>query len=189
MRHAIAFILVSLAASIIGIGSAWFALQGDLKFQNVKIGQWNIWPKAADPSADPYTKAYLARTGKTWMSTTEGLAFFSNKDSKGEQYASNCEYKLTGIIPRGRLWTLSYFETGKNQGSTSPAYITSEDVIWSEDNRLEIFIAKTAQPGNWLPLTSKSSFSLVLRIYDTPLTSGALDAAIKTPLIERVSCI
>ena len=80
-------------------------------------------------------------------------------------------------------------KTGKNKGTTNPAFITSEDVIWSEDNQLKIFIAKTAQPGNWLPLTSKSRFSLILRVYDTPLTSGALDAAIKTPLIERVSCI
>jgi len=122
------------------------------------------------------------------MSTTEGLAFFSNKDNRGEQYASNCEYKLTGIIPRGRLWTLSYFETSKQNNITKPAYITSDDVIWSEDNQLEIYISKTAQPGNWLPLTTKNRFSLVLRIYDTPLTSGALDAAIKTPLIERVAC-
>ena len=189
MRHAIAFILVSLAASLIGIGSAWFALQGDLKFQKVEIGQWDIWPRAADPTADPYTKAYLARLGRTWMSTTEGLAFFSNKDSKGENYASNCEYRLTGIIPRGRLWTLSYLETGKQTSGAGPAYITSDDVIWSENDQLEIYIAKTAQPGNWLPLTSKSGFTLILRIYDTPLTSSALDSAIKTPLIERVSCI
>ncbi|MEP3628883.1 MAG: DUF1214 domain-containing protein [Hyphomicrobiales bacterium] len=189
MRHAITFILVSLAACIIGIGSAWFALQGDLKFQKTEIGQWDIWPKAADPSADPYTKAYLARAGKTWMSTTEGLAFFSSEDSRGEQYASNCEYKLTGIIPRGRLWTLTYLETGKSNNSTQPAYITSEDVIWSEDEQLEIYISKTAQPGNWLPLNSRKRFSLILRIYDTPLTSDALDAAIKTPLIERVNCI
>ena len=188
MRHAIAFILVSLAAAIIGIGSAWFTLQGDLKFQKIAIGQWNIWPKAAVPSADPYTKAYLARAGKTWMSTTEGLAFFSTQDSKGEHYASNCEYKLTGIIPRGRLWTLSYIETSKQKSITKPAYITSDDVIWNEDNQLEIYISKTAQPGNWLPLTTKNRFSLALRIYDTPLTSGALDAAIKTPLIERVGC-
>ena len=189
MRHAIAFILVSLAAAIIGVGSAWFALQGDLKFQKVKIGQWDIWPKAADPLADPYTQAYLARLGKIWMSTTEGLAFFSSTDNNGETYASNCEYRLTGIIPRGRLWTLSYIETGKLNSGISPAYITSDDVIWSEDEQLEIYISKTAQPGNWLPLTSKGGFTLTLRIYDTPLTSGALDAAIKTPLIERVSCI
>lgn len=193
MRHALTFILISLTACVVGIGSAWFVLQGELKFEKVTIDQWDIWPKAADPTADPYTKAYLARLGRTWMSTTEGLAFFSTKDSSGDFYAGNCDYVLRGIIPRGRLWTLTYLEVQSplakaNKALESPNYITSDDVIWREDGQLEIYISKTAQPGNWLPLTPSDRFTLVLRIYDTPLTSGALDAAIKTPGIERIGC-
>lgn len=193
MRHAFTFILISLTACVVGIGSAWFVLQGELKFQKVTIGQWDIWPRAADPTADPYTQAYLARLGRTWMSVTEGLAFFSNKDSNGDLYAGNCDYKLSGVIPRGRLWTLSYLEvtrsrTGSDVPFNNPSYITSDDVIWRENDLLEINISKTAQPGNWLPLQSENRFTIVLRIYDTPLTSGALDAAIKTPVIERIRC-
>ncbi|MEO0924011.1 MAG: hypothetical protein AAFY09_14810 [Pseudomonadota bacterium] len=116
MRNAVAFILVGFASCIIGIGSAWLVLQGELRFQKVDIGQWSIWPRSGEPVSDPYTKAYLARRGTTWMSTTEGLFFSSNKDEDGDFYASNCTYRLSGIIPRGRLWTLSYTE---EQGCSS----------------------------------------------------------------------
>lgn len=190
MRHAFAFILISLTASLLGIGSAWFVLQGDLRFDKVAIGQWEVWPTAGEPHANPYTKAYLARTGSTWMGTIEGLAFFAKADRNGAPLLSNCTYQMDGKVPRGRLWTLS--SMARKSSQTTPRYninfITSHDVIWKEDESLQINISKTAQPNNWLPLTTSGTFILALRIYDTPLTSGALDAAIETPIISKSGC-
>lgn len=190
MRNALAFILISVAACVLGIGSAWLALEGEIRFGKVQLGQWEIWPLAGDPVADPYTKAYLSRTGTVWTSTTEGLAFFAMQDDSGEPLTSRCTYQLVGTIPRGRLWTLTSQRLTDNLElkASSTRFVTSKEVIWQEDERLAITISKTAQPGNWLPLLMQDTFILILRIYDTPLTSGALDAAINTPLIRKGEC-
>lgn len=154
------------------------------------LGQWHIWPKAGEKDSDPYTKAYLAREGIAWMSIVEGLMLFAMADDQNNHFSSHCQYSLTGKIPRGRLWTLT---SRPRSGSTEiiaaqSNVITSNDVIWNEDGGLVISISKNAEPGNWLPLSASDDFILTLRIYDTPLTSSALDAAIKTPVIERQAC-
>lgn len=194
MRHAFSFVLIGIAACIVGIGSAWIALSGELRFNKIELGQWVIWPQAGEKDADPYTKAYLARKGSVWMSITEGLAFFAMQDENGLPFDSDCTYRLSGKIPRGRLWTLAsepekdFLASGSDPQSQSSRYITSADTIWSENEELSIAISRAAQPGNWLQVGGSGTFSLVLRIYDTPLTSGALDAAIKTPAIVRETC-
>lgn len=191
MRHALSFIIVAIAACILGVGSAWFTLQGDIRLNRVDIGQWSVWPKAGEPDADPYTKAYLARKGTTWMGAIEGLALFAVKDADGDLLRTECSYQLRGEIPRGRLWTISAlgFDSALNKRTfKSSNYITSRDVIWNEDSTVDITVSRKGFPGNWLPIRSGEWVTLVLRIYDTPLTSGALENAFSTPVIKRLDC-
>lgn len=194
MLHAFSFIFTCIAACIIGIGSAWTILEGDLQFDKITLGQWEVWPLAGETEADPYTKAYLSRQGTVWMGVTEGLILTASDDRDKAQLSGRCIYTLEGKIPRGRLWTL----TTEIKSTPSPTqeknrisqvhYITSNDTIWEEDGRLVITVSKKVQSGNWLQVGSDDNFNLVLRIYDTPLTSGALDNAIVTPSISKGDC-
>lgn len=190
MLQAFTFILTCIAACILGIGSAWTVLDGDLKFNQVTLGQWEVWPLAGENGADPYTKAYLARKGSVWMGVTEGLIMFAQVDSEKAQLNGRCIYTIKGKIPRGRLWTLTS-ETkssiSKNIQSRAKT-ITSSDTIWDEDGQLVISVSQKAQPGNWLQVDTADEFNLVLRIYDTPVTSGAIDETIVTPSISKGDC-
>lgn len=194
MLHAFSFILTCIAACIVGIGSAWTVLDGDLKFNKVTLGQWGVWPLAGETGADPYTKAYLSRQGTVWMGVTEGLILTASDDRDKAQLTGRCIYTLEGKIPRGRLWTLTTetkstpTPTPRKSSISQVHYITSNDTIWEEDGRLVITVSQKVQPGNWLQVGSNDNFNLVLRIYDTPLTSGALDNAIVTPSISRGDC-
>lgn len=165
-------------------------LEGGLKFNKVALGEWEVWPQAGETSADTYTKAYFARKGTVWMGVTEGLILFATNDSENDQLVGRCVYTLNGKIPRGRLWTLSSETNAEaaNKQSKQVQYITSTDTIWEENGQLIINVSQKAQPGNWLKVGDNGSFSLILRIYDTPLTSGALDASIETPSIIKGDC-
>lgn len=190
MRDAFSFILVSIAACIFGIGSAQIVLDSELEFNKVTLGQWEIWPTAGEPDADPYTKAYLARKGTVWMGVTEGLILFARNDTGNDRLNGQCIYTLSGRVPRGRLWTLTSQTASSASNPPAPQvhFITSNDIIWEEDGQLIITISQNVQPGNWLQVDSNGDFHLVLRIYDTPLTTGALDAAIITPSIIKGDC-
>lgn len=190
MQHAFSFILTCLAACFIGIGSAWVMLEDELKFNKVVLGEWEAWPSAGDVSADTYTKAYLARKGTVWMGTTEGLILFATNDSERDHLVGRCVYILKGKIPRGRLWTLTTEVNSRSSenGIKAVHYITSTDTIWEESGDLIINVSQRAQPGNWLKVGSEGGFNLILRVYDTPLTSGVLGLDIKTPTITRGDC-
>lgn len=190
MRQAFSFIFICIASCILGIGSAWVVLEGELKFDRINLGQWKIWPTAGEIDANPYIKAYLARKGTLWMGVSEGLMFVADEDSDHAAFNSRCDYVLQGKIPRGRLWTLTAQATARDVSNPnrSVSYITSADAVWEEDGQLIITISPDAQPGNWLEVGNEGDFRLVLRIYDTPLTSGALDAAIQTPAIRKKDC-
>lgn len=203
MRSPFIAIAIGIIACLMGIGSAYIVLDGNLRFGKVELGQWNVWPLAGEPTADPYTKAYLARSGTVWMTVTEGLSLATGSDSDGKPLLGSCTYELSGQVPRGRLWTLA--PQGKARSNSAggisevgdgvwdsdlagDTFISSSDIVWNEDETLTIMISREAKPGNWLRLSTPGRFRLMLRIYDTPLTSGALDSAIRTPLITRRDC-
>ena len=64
----------------------------------------------------------------------------------------------------------------------------SRTILRRPDGSFLITVAPRAQPGNWLPVASGKRFSLVLRLYDTPLTSAARPAAISMPTIRKSAC-
>ena len=54
--------MVAIALGL-GFGLSWYALTDGRYFGAAQIGPWAAWPRAGLPSPDPYTRAYLARTG------------------------------------------------------------------------------------------------------------------------------
>jgi hypothetical protein len=64
----------------------------------------------------------------------------------------------------------------------------SREVLRHENGSFSIAVSRSAQPGNWLPVTTEDRFRLILRLYDTPLAGGASIGAIVVPAIERVGC-
>ena len=51
-----------------------------------------------------------------------------------------------------------------------------------------ITIAPQAQPGDWLPAPKAGSFTLLLRLYDTPVGPGSALSSQQVPAITRRSC-
>jgi hypothetical protein len=64
----------------------------------------------------------------------------------------------------------------------------SREILRRPDGSFVITVAARVQPGNWLPVAERTRFELVLRLYDTPLTSTARPAPVIMPGIRKVAC-
>lgn len=190
MRLLINLAIAIAIAVIVGFGSAALVLDRERMFGAVTRGAWTAWPDTGSADADPYTAAMLARTGEVPLGAGEGLAFSADADDQGGRLTGNCTYRVTGQTPPARLWTLTVYD-GDGHLMENPAQRTvfhSREVLRHENGSFTIAVSRSAQPGNWLPVTTEDRFRLILRLYDTPLAGGASIGAIVVPGIERVGC-
>lgn len=159
-------------------------------FGSVAIGEWTAWPLAGSPDADPYSLARLARTGEVPLGAGEGLAFTTETDRDGEPLEGNCLYRIVGQTPAARLWTLTAYDTeGRLMANAAQRQgFHSREILRRSDGSFEIAVSVDVQAGNWLPISRVESFILVLRLYDTPLTTGGTLSDSTMPEIIRVTC-
>ena len=189
------FLNIALAL-IIGLGgggaSAWYALQSSHGFGAISIGQWTAWPLAGNVDADPYTEAKVARDGSVPLGAAEGLAFEASIDSTGAALLRQCQYVMEGSTPVARLWTLSAYDekreviTPENGGQNT---IFSRSIIRKSRGNFAVYVGATPKPENWLASSGFGFMTLVLRLYDTPVTSTAGLLAPDMPAIRKIGCL
>ena len=190
MRFLIDLIIAVAVAVAVGVGSAWYAVSKGHLFGGVTVGAWTAWPQDGSLDADPYALARLARTGEIPLGAGEGLAFTATADSQGAPLDGRCIYAVAGETPAARLWTLTAVDAaGQLMANIAQRQgITSRDVVRSVDGDFTVSVAATVQPGNWLSIAAVPRFDLVLRLYDTPLATGAQLATLTMPAVSKVSC-
>lgn len=184
-------ILMALAGIALGLGATWLALDQSVGLGAVHAGVWRVWPKAGTSEIDPYTRARQARTGEIPLGLAEGLSLTASRDEGGEVLTPRCDYVFSGHIPPARYWTLTQanpegFLTGAKNIRHN---LTSAEIVRRADGDFDIQISASARPGNWLPVSTKDDFMLVLRLYDTAVsaTASAIEAG-TLPHVARVGC-
>jgi hypothetical protein len=182
--------IVIVVATVIGFTSAWYAVEQGPLFGAVKVGEWTAWPAAGSPEADPYSLAVLARTGEVPLGAGEGLSFSAETDSDSEPLSGQCRYEIVGQTPAARMWTLTaYDREGRLMvNAARRSGFHSGEVLRRPDGSFVIDVSPDVRPGNWLPVGRVDSFRLVLRLYDTPLTTGGRLTDLVMPEIRREDC-
>ncbi len=110
--------------------------------------------------------------------------------SDGEALDGRCTYEVVGQTPSARLWTLTAYDSS-GRLMVNAAYRTgfhSREIVRREDGSFLITVSPKVAPGNWLPVAPVDRLKLVLRLYDTPVTSGGHFADLTMPHIRKVSC-
>lgn len=174
---------------VVGLGSAWYAVDRGRLFGTIVVGEWTAWPRAGRPEADPYSGAALARSGEVPLGAGEGLAFGAETDSAGAPLSGACRYLMVGQTPPARLWTLTVTD-GDGRLPALPLGRTgfhSQEIVRRPDGRFEIALSASVQPGNWLQVP-QGPFRLMLRLYDAPVASGGGLAETTMPRLVRGSC-
>mgnify|MGYP001809776472 CR=1 FL=1 len=189
MRLLFNLLVAIIIAAAVGFGSALMVLDRERIFGAVTRGAWTAWPALGSPSADPYSRAELARSGTVPLGSGEGIAFLADSDDSGAPLSGRCDYRVAGQTPPARLWTLTA-EDGEGNLYETPARrsgFNSREILRREDGSFTITVAADVAPGNWLPVAGDGPIRLTLRLYDTPLTSSGIGEA-ALPTIERGSC-
>jgi hypothetical protein len=177
-------------AIVVGVGSAWIAVERGTIFGAVSVGAWTAWPQEGSASADPYTLAMLARTGEVPLGAGEGLSFTAARDSDGNPLSGKCDYDVAGNTPAARLWTLTAYDLdGALMANVAERTgFHSREIVREPGGDFRIRISPAVRSGNWLPIAAVDRFKLELRMYDTPLTTGSQLAELAMPVIRKVAC-
>lgn len=187
MRFLVELLATLLIALALGLGSAWYMV--DAPRIGLTVGRWQAIPPVTADTADPYTRARIARTGEIALGVGEGIVFVADEDDAGSSLDGRCIYRISGETPPARLWTLTVVDPAGHPPAaiTGRTHITSRELLRDVDGGFVVTVSATARPGNWLPSAPKGRERLILRLYDTPLAlSPGPDMTM--PRIEREGC-
>jgi hypothetical protein len=187
---AILVVYTLLLALGLGLGTAYWAINGDPPFGSLRLGPWQTWPKLGAPEADPYMRAVIARRSDVPLATGEGMGFTASADNDGRPLDSACSYSIGPVAPVARVWTLTLYDQA---GRLPPTELgrrsfTSAEILRDSQDRFSIALARDVQPGNWLQLPAEGPFTVVLRLYDPPGAAGANLEESDMPVIQRLGC-
>lgn len=184
--------LITLGIAI--VGGAWsvrLAIDATHAIGSVTIGQWTAFPRAGTPDADAYSRARFAREGRLSLGQGEGIAFRARIDTSGAELKTTCTYRIAGTMPPARLWTVHATDSAQKvvpaAGRLMPA-LDSRSLLRSEDGSFDIIVGPHPAPGNWLSTTGEQRMTLVLTLFDTPISNGAGVADIRLPEVVRTRC-
>jgi hypothetical protein len=181
--------LAIVIAVALGLASAAIAINQRANAGAATFGPWVARTGEVAGQADPYARAAAAATVDLPLGTAEGLAFGAGSDSRGRPLDAGCDYTIAGRSLPARLWTITAYD-GAGLLMANPSERTgfhSRNLVRAADGSFAIAISASPQPGNWIPVAGEGLL-LVLRLYDTPLTTGLAPTDLALPAIERGAC-
>lgn len=183
--------LVAIAVAIGGgTASVWYVLQAQEGVGALTVGGWTAFPSIGTPDADPYAKARIARDGVLPLGRAEGLAFIADRDSAGNRLRRECDYRIEGVTPTARFWTLfaadeTLVALGDGGGV---AAVQSRQILRKADNSFTVAVGPHPMQGNWVRVGGVGPLAIVLTLYDTPVTGGSGLSAFELPQVLRAGC-
>ncbi|MEL6946796.1 MAG: DUF1214 domain-containing protein [Pseudomonadota bacterium] len=175
----------------LGGGLALVSIQDNHGFGSLTIDGWTAWPQVGSANADPYTRAKVAANAEVPLGAAEGIAFHIRLDDQQRPLRRDCTYRLFGTTPPARVWTLAAHDLqgkGLQNPLGQPASLVSRNLLRQDNGRVDITIGPDMASGNWIALDGRGPFSLILRLYDTQITTSRSLLAPTMPKIERGAC-
>jgi hypothetical protein len=191
MRLLFVTVLALALATFVGIGTTWMTATKGTDLGTLTIGSWTARPKTGTADIDPYSRATIVRNGELPIGTGDGVAFTTASDDKKKPLDGRCDVVLSGVTPPARFWTLTLYDSkGHVVANALQRYgFTSQEIVRAADGSFEIHVASRSRSGNWLPTGGIERYSLMLRLYDTPVgvaTRSQREAPM--PAITTVGC-
>jgi len=187
LRNAFLIALTTVIAVAGGAGSVAYVLASGYSAGAVKVGPWTTFPDFGTRDAGPYARAEVAKNGILALGRAEGVSFVADTDSNGRPLGATCSYRIAGLPPPGRFWTIWTTEKDAPATTHRPA-LNSQGLLRERDGSVKIIVGRSPAPGNWLPVTSSGRLHIMLTVYDASSIAGAVSSDIAMPNIELVNC-
>lgn len=177
-------------AIALGFGLSWYALTDGRLIAAARVGPWAAWPDIGQQNPNPYSRAYLARTGLMQLGYAEGIQFVAATDSAGETLERQCTYRLEGGVPGATFWTLVATDADGANVAASPQALAlhSERIARGAEGSVNIAVGPDLAPGNWLEIAGEGPFQLALTFYDAAIFAGGSTTVSEMPEITRERC-
>lgn len=187
MRYLLHLLLFFGLAGAIGLGLTGVAVNRNLMIGEVRIGPWVAFPSIGTADPDPYARASIARRGRVPLALGDGIEFQATEDSTGDALSGTCAYDVSGGNIPARYWTIAV-QSASLATSPGRSALTSVELLRRESGSFIITAAPSARPANWIATPRNAPFTLVLRLYDTPLSSRSAGANTVFPVITKGDC-
>lgn len=189
-RRTVFVLTVLMAASVLGIGSALFAVRMVADVESTASGPWRTHATYGEASPTPWLRTAQAMTGLFALPKEQALLFTAFTDSEGQRLDAACAYRLTGAPPAGDWWSLTLYGRGQFllPGPEKRWSVDAGSVETGHDGGVEIAIGGPSGAANGISTGgAEGSFSLTLRVYGPEAGAGPPGGA---PLfrIEREAC-
>ena len=191
MRLLFVTLLALLLAAVVGIGTTWMTTTRGTEVGTLTIGAWTARPRIGSADIDPYSRATIVRNGELPIGAGDGVAFKAAQDDRNKPLDGRCDVVVSGVTPPARFWTLTLYDAkGRLVANSLQRYgFTSQEIIRGSDGGFEIRVTSRSRAGNWLPTGGIERYTLMLRLYDTPVgvaTRSKRDAPM--PAVATVGC-
>ena len=183
---------VVLLGVALGVGTAWWAIRNGAALQSlVKVGPWETSLLAGSPNADSTTRARVAVVGLLALGRAETIYYVARTDSTGQTLRSRCQYRIDGLPPPTRWWSLTayaedhfLFEAPQERFSLNGA--TAQLDLSGEFHLMTGPTKPSDAALAWLPTPGDRGLELTLRLYH-PLPALQQDPrGLIAPTIKQV---
>lgn len=190
MRFLVYFVAMSIIALTVGFGLTYFALVEGGIYGTYQWGVWQARPEVGSSTPDPYTRAFSSRTAFLQMGRGEGIQFIAAHDESGRKLSLDCNYQLKGQTPVAAFWTLRATDIrGTNVArENTTASMNSRTIARDAEGNLLVNMGKSLAPHNWLELSGKGDFQLILTFYDASFFAGLGSSVTSLPTLVRGTC-
>jgi len=188
LRRILAWIAAVIAGVVLGLVSAWAALQfGGATFTE-QYGRWHFSRAAGSTGADPYTRAIIARAGLLALSAREAVYFSLYEDEQGRPLSESCIYELNGQPLDARWWSVTlYADDNYLAQNTDNAHSIDASRVGNDAPRKVRISPVRGDAQYWLSSReARRGFVIMLRVYNPQRDFRPSEQAL--PVLTTISC-
>jgi hypothetical protein len=182
--------------ALVGLGSALAAAgitgsSGNLS-GNINVKDWVSDWTIGSASANPWTRARVARHGLLALTKAEAVYFTRNSDDDGDRLTDACTYKVVGGALPAQWWSVTLYNGESylpDNTDNALSYELTDAVAAGDPTAWSFTVSPTPAQGGWVSSRAAGSFDLTLRLYkpDAALIENPT-GALGPPGIEKISC-
>jgi hypothetical protein len=179
--------LVALAGIGGGIGSALLATRGGL-INVVTAGAWSTNATNGATSADPWTRATVARGGLLALSAEQAVYFDRSTDSEGRVLDERCTYRLSGGPQPAAWWSVTLYSKDQFLARNTDGAASIDATRAGTGTWTATLGPDRPAEGHWISTRASQQPLLMLRLYRPASVAPDQLAKVVGPEIVRLSC-